>query len=205
MALFRKKSPQIVRKSSTEGTVEEHKTVRVKGRKVEVKRVEGRAAPAAKPKKERRHQPNKGGGNHNKNGLATSRTRSRRPMDDEVIVPVETGRKQMLVRVTRGQTQMVILEGPVLVEHYVARQDSGSVAGNIYLAKVRNVLPGMEAAFLDFGAPKNGVLYASDVASDGRGNGRSTRRIETVLKDGDEVLVQVTKDAMGAKGARLTG
>jgi ribonuclease E len=109
-------------------------------------------------------------------------------MDDEVIVPVETGRKQMLVRVTRGQTQMVILEGPVLVEHYVAREDSGSVAGNIYLAKVRNVLPGMEAAFLDFGAPKNGVLYASDVASDGRGNGRTNRRIESVLKEGDEVL-----------------
>jgi ribonuclease E len=205
MALFRKTSPQIVRKSSTEGTVEERKTVRVKGRKVEVTRVEGRAAPV-KTKKDKRRQPtNKGGGHHAKNGLATSRTRSRWPIDDEVIVPVETGRKQMLVRVTRGQTQMVILEGPVLVEHYVAREESGSVAGNIYLAKVRNVLPGMEAAFLDFGAPKNGVLYASDVASDGRGNGRSTKRIETVLKEGDEVLVQVTKDAMGAKGARLTG
>ena len=100
---------------------------------------------------------------------------------------------------------MVILEGPVLVEHYVAREDAGSVAGNIYLAKVRNVLPGMEAAFLDFGAFKNGVLYASDVASDGKGNGRPNRRIENVLKEGDDVLVQVTKDAMGAKGARLTG
>ncbi len=206
MALFRKKSPQIVRRSSTEGTVEEHKTVRVKGRKVEVTRVEARPAPASKTKKERRHQPsNKGGANHGRNGVSTSRTRSRRPVDDEVIVPVESGRKQMLVRVSRGQTQMVILEGPVLVEHYVAREESGSVAGNIYLAKVRNVLPGMEAAFLDFGAPKNGVLYASDVASDGKANGRSTRRIESVLKEGDEVLVQVTKDAMGAKGARLTG
>jgi len=206
MALFRKKSPQIVRKSSTEGTVEERKTVRFKGSKVEVTRLEGRPAPTQAPKKDkRRQQSNKGGGNHGKGGISTSRTRTRRPMDDEVILPVESGRKQMLVRVTRGQTQMVILEGPVLVEHYVAREDSGSVAGNIYLAKVRNVLPGMEAAFLDFGAPKNGVLYASDVASDSRGNGRSNRRIESVLKDGDEVLVQVTKDAMGAKGARLTG
>jgi ribonuclease E len=206
MALFRKKSPQIVRKSSKEGTVEERKTVRVKGRKVEVTRVEGRPAPARTPKKERRHQPSgKGGANRGRNGVSTSRTRSRRPVDDEVIVPVETGRKQMLVRVSRGQTQMVIMEGPVLVEHYVAREDSGSVAGNIYLAKVRNVLPGMEAAFLDFGAPKNGVLYASDVAAEGKGNGRSNRRIENVLKEGDEVLVQVTKDAMGAKGARLTG
>ena len=205
MALFRKKSPQIVRKSSTEGTVEEHKTVRVKGRKVEVTRVEGRPSPTTKAKKERRHQSSNKGANHGRNGVSTSRARSRRPVDDEVIVPVETGRKQMLVRVSRGQTQMVILEGPVLVEHYVAREESGSVAGNIYLAKVRNVLPGMEAAFLDFGAPKNGVLYASDVAVDGKGNGRSTRRIENVLKEGDEVLVQVTKDAMGAKGARLTG
>ncbi|HEX9864522.1 MAG TPA: Rne/Rng family ribonuclease [Acidimicrobiia bacterium] len=206
MALFRKKSPQIVRRSSTEGTVEERKTVRVKGRKVEVTRVEGRPAPTSAAKKDkRRQQSNKGGGNHSRGGLSTSRTRTRRPVDDEVILPVESGRKQMLVRVTKGQTQMVILEGPVLVEHYVAREDSGSVAGNIYLAKVRNVLPGMEAAFLDFGAPKNGVLYASDVASDSRGNGRSNRRIESVLKEGDEVLVQVTKDAMGAKGARLTG
>jgi ribonuclease E len=100
---------------------------------------------------------------------------------------------------------MVILEGPVLVEHYVAKEDSNSVAGNIYLAKVRNVLPGMEAAFLDFGDAKNGVLYASDVAGEGKNNGRSNKRIESVLKEGDEVLVQVTKDAMGAKGARLTG
>jgi ribonuclease E len=126
-------------------------------------------------------------------------------MDDEVIVPVESGRKQMLVRVTTGQTQMVMLEGPVLVEHYVAREETNSVAGNIYLAKVRNVLPGMEAAFLDFGASKNGVLYASDVAVEGQQKGRSRQRIESVLKEGDEVLVQVTKDAMGAKGARLTG
>jgi ribonuclease E len=206
MALFRKKSPQIVRVSSTEGTVEERKTVRVKGQKVEVTRVEARPAPAPKTKKDKRHQPpGKGGGSHSRNGVTTSRTRTRRPVDDEVIVPVETGRKQMLVRVHRGQTQMVILEGPVLVEHYVAREDAGSVAGNIYLAKVRNVLPGMEAAFLDFGAAKNGVLYASDVAPDSKSNGRQARRIENVLTEGDEVLVQVTKDAMGAKGARLTG
>jgi ribonuclease E len=126
-------------------------------------------------------------------------------MDDEIILPPESARKQMLVSVSNHQTQIVILEGPVLVEHYVAREDSNSVAGNIYLALARNVLPGMEAAFLDFGASKNGVLYASDVANPGKGNGRSQRRIENVLKEGDSVLVQVTKDAMGAKGARLTG
>ncbi len=201
MALFRK-SPQVVRKSSSAGTIEEHKTFRVKGRKVEVKRVSSPTAPS-KPQKQRQKKSRDSG--RSRNGIATTRSRGRRPVDDEVIVPVESGRKQMLVRITDGQTQMVVLEGPVLVEHYVTREDSTSVAGNIYLAKVRNVLPGMEAAFLDFGDPKNGVLYASDVAGDGRGNGRSNRRIESVLKEGDEVLVQVTKDAMGAKGARLTG
>ena len=69
----------------------------------------------------------------------------------------------MLVRTMPHQTQIVVLEGPVLVEHYVARSDKTSLVGNVYLGKVRNVLPGMEAAFIDFGAGKNGVLYAGDV------------------------------------------
>ena len=207
MALFRKKGPEIIRKSSSEGTIEEHKTLRVRGQKVEVTRVE---APAqTKPKHDRRKSRSKGGGSgsssRSRNGISTSRTRSRRPIDDEIILPDESARKQMLVSVNSQQTQIVVLEGPVLVEHYVAREASDTLAGNIYLATTRNVLPGMEAAFLDFGVSKNGVLYASDVANPGKNGGRSHRRIEQVLKEGDEVLVQVTKDAMGAKGARLTG
>jgi ribonuclease E len=201
MALFRKKGPEIIRISSTEGTVEERKTLNVRGQKVEVRRLETAPEKKAKPERKRRKPQ---GGARAKNGLATSRTHARRPLDDEIIVPVESARKQMLVSVSRYQTQIVMLEGPVLVEHYVAREDSGAVAGNIYLAITRNVLPGMEAAFLDFGASKNGVLYASDVPAQS-GNGRAQKRIEHVLKEGDEVLVQVTKDAMGAKGARLTG
>ena len=202
MALFRKKGPEIVRKSSSEGTVEERKTLNVRGNRVEVRRVQAVTETKPKPDKQRRRKPQSK--TNGRNGVSTSRTHSRRPMDDEIIVPAESARKQMLVSVSRHQTQIVILEGPVLVEHYVAREDSGAVAGNIYLAVIRNVLPGMEAAFLDFGASKNGVLYASDVASPG-GNGKTQKRIEQVLKEGDEVLVQVTKDAMGAKGARLTG
>ncbi|REK19109.1 MAG: cytoplasmic axial filament protein [Actinobacteria bacterium] len=206
MALFRRKSPQIVRKSSDQGTVEERKTVTVKGHKVEVRRVEkSRPEQPTQNKKKHKRQKKSRDRNHNRGGVSTSRNRSRRPTDDEIIVPTETARKQMLVRVKGDQTQVVILEGPVLVEHYVARDTTASVAGNIYLAKTRNVLPGMEAAFLDFGAAKNGVLYASDVSVDGVSNGKAKRRIENVLKEGDEVLVQVTKDAMGAKGARLTG
>ena len=210
MALFRRRGPEIVRKGTAGGTVEELKTVTVKGQKVEVRRVE---APApSKPKQENRRGKSRNKkqqqtSSKTRNGLATSRTRSRRPVDDEIIVPTESARKQMLVSANSHQTQIVILEGPVLVEHYVAKDDSNSVAGNIYLAIARNVLPGMEAAFLDFGASKNGVLYASDVSSSGKrnGGGRNTKRIEDVLKEGDKVLVQVTKDAMGAKGARLTG
>jgi len=206
MALFKKRA-QIVRRASSEGTVEEHKTLRVRGHKVEVKRVEATSTQTRSGQRQRQRQrrQTKPGPDRSRSGITTTRTRGRRPVDDEVIVPVESGRKQMLVRVKNGQTQIVVMEGPVVVEHYVARQQSTSVAGNIYLARVRNVLPGMEAAFLDFGDPKNGVLYASDVAVNGQRKGRGTRRIEDVLSEGDEILVQVTKDAMGAKGARLTG
>lgn len=199
MALFRRKGPEVVRKATSKGVVEERKTLRVRGHKVEVRRVEAPARHEAPQKGRNRKKPSKQG-----NGVATSRTRSRRLVEEEIIVPIESSRKQMLVSVSRNQTQIVMLEGAVLVEHYVAREASDSFAGNIYLAVARNILPGMEAAFLDFGASKNGVLYASDI-SVGRGNGRSQKRIEEVLKEGDEVLVQVTKDAMGAKGARLTG
>ncbi len=202
MALFRRKSPEIVRKSSSGGTVEERKTLRVRGQKVEVRRL---AAPTQQQQKASKRRNKSHAGGKSRGGVATSRNRSRRPIDDEIILPIESARKQMLVSVNNRQTQIVILEGPVLVEHYVARRDSDSVAGNIYLGVARNVLPGMEAAFLDFGANKNGVLYASDVASQGRGNGGNQKRIEQILKEGDQVLVQVTKDAMGAKGARLTG
>lgn len=203
MALFRKKGPEIVRRSSAGGTVEEHKTVRVRGQKVEVRRVEAPVQQKSKTDSNRRNRSK--GGSRNRNGITTSRTRTRRPVDDEIIVPDESVRKQMLVSVDSHQTQIVVLEGPVLVEHYMTREESETLAGNIYLAVTRNVLPGMEAAFLDFGVSKNGVLYASDVASTGKNGGRSQRRIENVLKEGDQVLVQVTKDAMGAKGARLTG
>jgi ribonuclease E len=209
MALFRRKGPEIVRKSSAGGTVEEMKTVTVKGQKVKVRRLEAPAPPRTQRDKQRGKQGKKRqqqSGDASRNEISTSRTRSRRPLDEEIIVPTESARKQMLVSANSHQTQIVILEGPVLVEHYVAKDDSNSVAGNIYLAIARNVLPGMEAAFLDFGASKNGVLYASDVATPGKRNGaRNTKRIEDVLKEGDKVLVQVTKDAMGAKGARLTG
>ncbi len=121
-----------------------------------------------------------------------------------------TGRYQMIVHtMTDGTIQMGVLEGRSLVEHYVSRPEDGatSIDGNIYLGKVQNVLPGMEAAFIDIGTPKNGVIYQRDVqfdASELEDSGGGSPKIETVLKNGQSILVQVTKNPIGAKGARLT-
>ncbi|HEY7439517.1 MAG TPA: Rne/Rng family ribonuclease, partial [Acidimicrobiia bacterium] len=105
-----------------------------------------------------------------------------------------------------GTIQMAVLEGRVLVEHYVSRpqDDATSIDGNIYLGKVQNVLPGMEAAFVDISTPKNGVLYRGDVAYDESEVDEAQPKIERLLKNGQTVVVQVTKNPIGAKGARLT-
>jgi ribonuclease E len=117
-----------------------------------------------------------------------------------------TGRYQMVVHVREGVIQMAVLEGRVLTEHYVSRaeNDATSIDGNIYLGKVQNVLPGMEAAFIDIGTPKNGVLYRGDVSFDESEVEEAQPKIERLLKNGQPVLVQVTKNPIGAKGARLT-
>jgi ribonuclease E len=118
-----------------------------------------------------------------------------------------TGRYQMVVHVdANGVIQMAVLEGRVLAEHYVSRpsDDDTSIDGNIYLGKVQNVLPGMEAAFVDIGTPKNGVLYRGDVSFDTSEVEEAQPKIERLLKNGQAVLVQVTKNPIGAKGARLT-
>ena len=190
MGLFRKRGAQVVRRGVGDTAVEERKTKRVAGSKVEIRRVFEVEQPSKTKERKRK----------GRSGRGQSRRRPTR-QQPEIIAPPPTERKQMLVRRTPHQTQIVVLEGAVLVEHYVARTDKQSLAGNIYLGKVRNVLPGMEAAFIDFGEAKNGVLYAGDVQAE---DGRRNQRIEKILKVGDEVLVQVVKDAMGHKGARLT-
>jgi ribonuclease E len=108
--------------------------------------------------------------------------------------------------VTEGaeRTQIGVLEGPTLVEHYVTRKAGRSLVGNIYLGRVQNVLPGMEAAFVDIGRGRNAVLYAGEVNYNEEDLDGEAPRIERVLKAGQPVLVQVTKDPIGAKGARLT-
>jgi ribonuclease E len=118
------------------------------------------------------------------------------------------GRYLMCVHVhpESGATHIAVLEGRNLVEHSVGStsDDDSSIDGNIYLGRVQNVLPGMEAAFIDIGTPKNGVLYRGDVAFDPGDVEESHPRIERLLKNGQSVMVQVTKNPIGAKGARLT-
>jgi ribonuclease E len=117
------------------------------------------------------------------------------------------GRYMMCVHVREDRTTHIgVMEGRSLVEHYVGslEPDDTAIDGNIYLGKVQNVLPGMEAAFIDVGTPKNGVLYRGDVAFDPSDVEESHPRIERLLKNGQAALVQVTKNPIGAKGARLT-
>ncbi|WP_265447388.1 Rne/Rng family ribonuclease [Flexivirga meconopsidis] len=124
----------------------------------------------------------------------------------EFLARRESVDRQMVVRERHGRTQIGVLEDGVLVEHYVSREvQQASMAGNVYLGKVQNVLPSMEAAFVDIGRGRNAVLYAGEVNWDAAGleNGQA-KRIENALKSGDTVLVQVTKDPIGHKGARLT-
>ncbi|MDF2806347.1 MAG: hypothetical protein K0S43_1293 [Cellulosimicrobium sp.] len=122
----------------------------------------------------------------------------------EFLARREAVERSMVVRERAGRTQIAVLEDGVLVEHYVSQQSQASMAGNVYLGRVQNVLPSMEAAFIDVGKGRNAVLYAGEVNWDAAGLEGQPRRIEQALKSGDSVLVQVTKDPIGHKGARLT-
>jgi ribonuclease E len=125
--------------------------------------------------------------------------------DGEFLARRENVDREMLVRQIADRTQIAVIEDGVMVEHYVNRNSNQSYVGNVYLGRVQNVLPSMEAAFVDIGKGRNAVLYAGEVNWDAAGISESEpRKIETVLKTGQPVLVQVTKDPIGQKGARLT-
>ena len=203
MSMFRRKTAEVVRRGVGNESTEERTTRKIGRRTVKVRRVRElptRPAPVGTPGKGRKKKrsPERGRGKqrspaHKRAGNAVA----------PPIAPPETGRKQMLVRVLPHQTQVVVLEGPLLVEHYVHRSDQESLVGNIYVGKVRSVLPGLEAAFIDIGTEKNGVIYAGDLNSGRRTHGRGPR-IERLLKTGQHLVVQVDKDPMGGKGPRLT-
>jgi Rne/Rng family ribonuclease len=125
--------------------------------------------------------------------------------ESEFLARREAVDRTMLVRQIADRTQIAIIEDEVMVEHYVNRNSNISYVGNVYLGKVQNVLPSMEAAFVDIGKGRNAVLYAGEVNWDAHGlSDTQPRKIEHVLKSGQSVLVQVTKDPIGQKGARLT-
>ena len=145
-------------------------------------------------------------------GPSGKRTRTRRRSGRD-RKSKQVGRYLVCVHVQPAMTQIAMLEGRSLVEHYVSRaaDDTNQIDGNVYRGRVQNVLPGMEAAFVDIGIPKNAVLYRGDVRYDredveggGGGSSASQPRIEDVLKAGQTILCQVTKNPIGAKGARLT-
>ena len=137
-------------------------------------------------------------------GREAGRRRAPILTEAEFLARRESVDRVMVVRQDGDRTQIAVLEDGVLVEHYVNRSGSTSMAGNVYLGRVQNVLPSMEAAFVDIGRGRNAVLYAGEVNWDAAGMEGQPRRIELALKSGDPVLVQVTKDPVGHKGARLT-
>ena len=130
--------------------------------------------------------------------------RSSRITESEFLARREAVDRIMVVRSKDDKIQIGVLEDNVLVEHYVAKAQDSSLMGNVYLGKVQNVLPSMEAAFVDIGRGRNAVLYSGEVDWELAETGNQQRRIELALKSGDKVLVQVTKDPVGQKGARLT-
>ncbi|MEV4757986.1 Rne/Rng family ribonuclease [Micromonospora sp. NPDC049559] len=139
-----------------------------------------------------------------RDGREQRRTRPPILSESEFLARREAVDRVMVVRQRGDRTQIAVLEDGILVEHYVSRASAGTMAGNVYLGKVQNVLPSMEAAFVDVGRGRNAVLYAGEVNWDMSGLEGKARSIEQALRSGDSVLVQVTKDPIGHKGARLT-
>ena len=159
--------------------------------KTEITSVEGSTRLEAK--KQRRRE-----------GREAGRRRAPIASEAEFLARRESVERVMVIRQSDDISQIAVLEDRVLVEHYVARESQTSIIGNVYLGRVQNVLPSMEAAFIDIGKGRNGVLYAGEVNWDLMGNQGQPRKIESALKSGQSVLVQVTKDPIGHKGARLT-
>ncbi|MEZ5186595.1 MAG: Rne/Rng family ribonuclease [Candidatus Nanopelagicales bacterium] len=137
-------------------------------------------------------------------GRDAGRRRSPIVSEAEFLARRESVDRVMVVRGYEDRTQIAVLEDKILVEHYVTRERNATMIGNVYLGKVQNVLPSMEAAFVDIGRGRNAVLYAGEVNWQEAGLEGQPKRIELAMQPGDSVLVQVTKDPVGHKGARLT-
>ncbi len=211
MGWLRKRRTEVIRRVGGD-FVEEHKTRKMNGSEVEIRRFATKTLPKPKPA---RRKPRKKPAPATRRRASVSTSRGSHPPGKMVSTedsppPTQSAsmpsvRSKILVTV-QEETRIAIMEGPDLVEYYSESPGQGSLVGNVYLAVVRNVLPGMEAAFVDIGEGKNGVLYADDVYVDPKRFGKGSRpRVEEVISEGDELLVQVRRDAMGAKGPRLKG
>jgi ribonuclease E len=169
---------------------------------------EGTAAPTGESanakKKRRRNNKPRGGSDARNNDRSDASVVERRKGRERNGRPI--GRYFMAVQVRNDLTQVAVMEGRSLIEHYVSRpaDDVAQIHGNIYVGKVQNVLPGMEAAFVDIGTPKNAVLYRGDVQYDAEDIVDSEPRIEQILKGKQLIVCQVTKNPIALKGARLT-
>src|SRR6266511_2745536 len=165
-------------------------------------------APARTPvpaERSTRLEASKARGTRQGQGADRGRRRRRGGLtEDQKRVLREGPERRMLVTEGAERTQIGVIEGRTLVEHYVTRKSGRSMVGNIYQGRVQNVLPGMEAAFVDIGKGRNAVLYAGEVNYNEEDLDGEAPRIEKALKPGQAILVQVTKDPIGAKGARLT-
>ncbi|MGV9298122.1 translation initiation factor IF-2 N-terminal domain-containing protein [Amycolatopsis sp. NPDC003676] len=139
-----------------------------------------------------------------RDGREAGRRRAPILSEAEFLARRESVERTMVVSEKGDSTQIAVLEDGVLVEHFLTSSGTGSIVGNVYLGRVQNVLPSMEAAFIDIGRGRNAVLYAGEVDWDSAGLEGKARKIEQALSTGDSVLVQVTKDPVGHKGARLT-
>ena len=214
MGWLKKRRAEVIRRVDG-GFVEERKKRQVNGSEVEIRRVVPKQPPKTSTKSRPKKKAKSGRSRAVQSRPAIAGSRGSKPhrrpnvkpdqsTKEPVVRPVAP-RSKILVSVGE-ETRVAIMEGPDLVEYYSESPDGGSLVGNIYLAVVRNVLPGMEAAFVDIGEGKNGVLYADDVYVDPRRFGKGARpRVEQVISEGDELVVQVRRDAMGAKGPRLRG
>jgi len=175
---------------------------------VKVREVRERAERPARERAERgpRHRRDRERGrNEQREYREPYRRRGTIITDGEYLARRENVDREMVVRQIGDRIQIAVIEDNVMVEHYVNRNANVSYVGNVYLGRVQNVLPSMEAAFVDIGKGRNAVLYAGEVNWDAAGISESEpRKIEMVLKTGQPVLVQVTKDPIGQKGARLT-
>ncbi|MDR0990247.1 MAG: Rne/Rng family ribonuclease [Propionibacteriaceae bacterium] len=137
-------------------------------------------------------------------GRAASRRRAPILSEAEFLARRESVNRVMVIKQSTEFSQIAVLEDQVLVEHYVDRTEATSLIGNVYLGRIQNVLPSMEAAFIDIGRGRNAVLFAGEVDWESLGAEGEKRKVEEVFTSGQAIVVQVTKDPVGAKGARLT-